>query len=356
MIIDNHVHVFPDQAGPAGYKDEAAYRAELQKIVRPSWGRMYSSHEDPKYIAEAGEDVEFRVGRFNRFQWKKHGEDVWLQRGAVSMEKMEYTPDQLIANMDFIGVDKGVVLAGYMEHSWGREVYFADAIREHPDRLIGTVAIEYDVTRDEKYLRGEIEKLTRAVEENGFRALHTHVIKGQPVDDPKCDPLWKECLRLGIPVYMDTGFNGREAYLEEIDHIRNVLQKYPDMHVIDCHLGAWVKHPSHPEYVDNPREFFPLFKLGNFHLEMGYVLAYENWGIWGKEFEYPYPRHEQIIRTVYENFGPEAMVWGSDMPWALRTCTYQQNLDLIRLHCDFMTPEDRALVMGGNLQKLLRVE
>ena len=92
MIIDNHVHVFPDQAGPAGYKDEAAYRAELQKIVRPSWGRMYSSHEDPKYIAEAGEDVGFRVGRFNRFQWKKHGEDVWLQRGAVSMEKMEYTP------------------------------------------------------------------------------------------------------------------------------------------------------------------------------------------------------------------------------------------------------------------------
>ena len=188
MIIDNHVHIFPDQAGPAGYKDEAAYRAELQKIVRPSWGRMYSSHEDPKYIAEAGEDVGFRVGRFNRFQWKKHGEDVWLQRGAVSMEKMEYTPDQLIANMDFIGVDKGVVLAGYMEHTWGREVYFADAIREHPDRLIGTVAIEYDVSRDEKYLQGEIEKLTRAVEENGFRALHTHVIKGQPVDDPKCDP------------------------------------------------------------------------------------------------------------------------------------------------------------------------
>ena len=85
MIIDNHIHVFPDQEGPAGYKNAAAYRVELQKTVSPSWGRMYSSHPDTRYIPDAGEDVGFRVGRFNRFEWQKHGEDVWLQRGAISI-------------------------------------------------------------------------------------------------------------------------------------------------------------------------------------------------------------------------------------------------------------------------------
>ena len=181
MIIDNHAHVFPDQAGAAGYKDAATYTRELQKTVRQSWGRMDTSHADAKYVPAPGEEVGFHVGKYARYQWKKHGEDCWLQRGPVALETLEHSPEQMIAHMDFVGVDKAIVLAGYMEHNWGRNVYYADAIKRHPARLIGTVAIEYDLTRDDEYLHGEIRKLTQAVEENGFKALHTHVLKGQPL-------------------------------------------------------------------------------------------------------------------------------------------------------------------------------
>jgi predicted TIM-barrel fold metal-dependent hydrolase len=355
MIIDNHVHVFPDQAGPAGHPDTQTYSRELQHSVERYWGRMVTSHRDPKYVPEPDEDVGFHVGKYGRYHWRKHGEDCWLQRGPVVLETVEHTPEQMLAHMDFVGVDKAIVLAGYMEHNYGREIYFADVIRRYSDRLIGTVAIEYDLTKDDEYLQGEIRKLTWAVAESGFKGLHTHVVKGQPVDDPRCDPLWREVVRLGIPVYMDTGYNSRADYAVEIQRIENVLQKYPEMNVIDCHIGANVRHPSDPEYVDNPREFFSILKLGRFHLEVGYVLAYENWSVWGREYQYPYPRHVQIIKSVYENFGPQVLVWGSDMPWAMRTCTYQQNLDLIRLHTDFMTEEDRKLVMGRNVARLFKV-
>ena len=355
MIIDNHVHVFPDQAGPAGHPDEATYSRELQGQVRRYFGRMCTSHKDPKYAPEPDEDVGFRVGHYGRFHWRKHGEDCWLQRGPVTLERMEHTPEQLLAQMDLVGVDKGVILAGYMEHNYGRETYYRDVIKRYPDRLIGTVAIEYDLKKDDEYLQGEIRKLTRAVEEYGFKGLHTHVVKPQPLDDARFDPLWREVVRLGIPVYMDTGFNSKATYLDEIQRIGNVLRKYSEMHVIDCHIGGNIRHPNDPEYVDNPKEFFPLLKLGQFHLEVGYVLSYENWDVWGREFEYPYPRHAQIIKSVYENFGAGVLVWGSDMPWAMRTCTYQQNLDLIKLHTDFMTEEDRNLVMGGNVARLFKV-
>ena len=356
MIIDNHAHVFPDQAGAAGYPDKATYARELQKSVRGFWGRMVTSHQDPKYIAEPGEDVGFNVGKYARYHWKKHGEDVWLQRGPVAMEKLEHSPEQLIAHMDFAGVDKAMVLAGYMEHNYGREEYYADAIKRWPDRLIGTVAIEYDLTKDEQHLQAEIRKLTRAVEELGFKALHTHVPKDQPVDDQRCDPLWREVVRLDIPVYMDTGFNSRAEYYDDLRRIENVLNKFPEIHAMDCHIDGNVRHPRDPDYVDTPREFFSLFEQGRFILEVGYVLSFENWGVWGREYQYPYPRHQQIIKTVYENFGPGALVWGSDMPWAMRTCTYQQNLDLIRLHTDFMSEEDRRLIMGDNVAKLLKIE
>ena len=351
MIIDNHVHVFPDQGGSAGYADVHSQLDRLQGSVGRFWGRMLTSHDDPKFIPEPNEEVGFYVGKFGRYHWTKFGEECWLQRGPVALERMEHTADQMIAQMDFVGVDKAVILSDYVEPNFGRQTYFTDAINRYPDRLIGSVAIQYDLQNSTEYLLSEINKLTHAVEVSGFRALHRHLPKGQPLDDKRCDALWKEVVRLGIPVYMDTGFNSKTDYMDEIQRIENVLRNYPELIAIDCHLGANVRHPTDPEFVENPKEFFKLFKLGRFHLEVGYVLAYENWGVWGQDYEYPYPRHAEIIRQAYENFGPQVLVWGSDMPWTMRTCTYQQNLDLIRLHTDYMSEQDRSLILGGNIAK-----
>ena len=357
MIIDNHVHVFPNQAGPAGYRDAETYSRILQKQVRRFWGRFVTNHVDPKYIPEPDEDVGFTVGRYGRHRWRKHGEDCWLQRAPVVLAEPEHTPEQMLAHMDFAGVDMGVIQAGSAEPNDGREVFFADCIKRWPDRFIGTLEIEYDLTKDDAYLQGEVRKLTHAVEELGYKGLFGHVPAEQPVDDPRCDPLWKEAVRLGIPVFLNTGLRPatRTEYLEDVQRIENVLKRYPEMPVIDAHLGNHIRRPRHPKYVDNPREFFPLLKLGNFFLEVGYVLAYENWSIWRTEFEYPYPRHEQIIKSVYENFGAGVLVWGSDMPWTQRTSTYRQCLDLVRLHTGFMTGEERDLVTGGNVARLFKV-
>lgn len=62
MIIDNHIHIFPDQGGPEVGPDPARHVAQLQKTVVNFWGRMVSSHVDAKFIPEPGEDVGFKVG------------------------------------------------------------------------------------------------------------------------------------------------------------------------------------------------------------------------------------------------------------------------------------------------------
>ena len=359
MIIDNHVHVFPDQGGAAGYDDPKSYSRQLQMGVRMQWEKMVTSHTDPKYIPDPDEDVGFHVGKYGRHYWRKHGEDCWLQRGPVAMEEAEHTPEQMVAHMDFVGIDKGVVHGGYVERNYGREVFYADCIRRFPDRFLGAAELEYDLTKDDAYLEGEVRRLTHAVEELGFKALFSHVSKDQPVDDPRCDQLWREAVRLGIPVYLNTGESfqpTRAKYLAEVQRVENVLTKFPELNGINAHMGFHIRHPSNPEYVDNPREFFSLFKLDNFFLEVGYVLAYEDRAVWGNDSEYPYPRHEQLIKTVYESFGAGVLVWGSDMPWAQRNCTYQQNFDLVRLHTDFMTDEDRKLVMGDTLARLYKVD
>ncbi|MBI4338181.1 MAG: amidohydrolase family protein [Chloroflexi bacterium] len=356
MIIDNHVHVFPDQAGSDVGPDPKAFLRQMQRSVRDFWGKMITSHQDPRYIPGPDEDVGFRVGSYGRYQWRKHGEDCWLQRGPAVLARMEHLPEQMLAHMDSVGVDMGVIQAEYMEPNWGRERYFAECIRRWPDRFIGAAAIEYDLAKDDRLLQQEVHKLTRAVEELGFKALFvSHIAARQPFDDRRFAPLWKEVVRLGVPAYINTGHTSKAEYLAQVGRLENVLQAFPELNVIDSHVGAHLRHPRDPEHVDNPREFYPLFRTGRFFLEVGYVLAYENFAVWGRDYQYPYPRHQQIIQTIYEQFGAGVLVWGSDMPWAMRTCTYRQDLDLVRLHTDFMTEADRRLVLGGNLAHLFKL-
>ena len=171
MLIDNHVHVFQDQAGTQVFPDTEAYARHLQSSIGPFWGRRVTSHTDRKYIPEPDEDVGFHIGKFGRYQWTKHGEECWIQRGPVIMEVMEHSPQQLLAHMDFVGVDKAIIQSGYMETNYGRDDYYADCIKRWPDRFIGTAHLDYSLAADDHTLQGEVRKLTRAVEELGHRGL-----------------------------------------------------------------------------------------------------------------------------------------------------------------------------------------
>ena len=95
-------------------------------------------------------------------------------------------------------------------------------------------------------------------------------------------------------------------------------------------------------------------RLPNAYFEVGYVLAYENRNVWGRNYEYPYPLHRELIKEIYDEIGAERLLWGSDMPNIYRTCTYQQCLDLVRVHFDFMSKNERDLVLGDNAYKLFR--
>ena len=353
MIIDNHIHIFPDQAGPDVGPDPARHVAQLQKSVADFWGRMVSSHTDPKFIPEPDEDVGFTVGKHGRYYWRKRGEGCWLQRGPAFMARMESTPEQIIAHMDAVGVDMAVIQTDYdyVDFDTGRESYFLDAVRSRPDRFFRHCRrrlpafplrrLPPGTDRQPHPRSGGLQVPSPVPRRRGHP---------RPSRRPRCDPLWQETVRLGVPAYVNTGFCTKANYLEQLRGLKSVLDRFPDLNVIDAHVGGNLLHPSHPEYVETPTELFPLLETGQFYLEVGYVLAYEDFQIWGPDSLYPYPQHSKIIQEVYKRFGP-MMVWGSDLPWFYRTCTYQQNVDLVRLHTPYMTDKDRELVLGGNLSQ-----
>ena len=46
-------------------------------------------------------------------------------------------------------------------------------------------------------------------------------------------------------------------------------------------------------------------------------------------------------------------MWGTDYPVLLRRGTYQQLLDFVRVHCEFLSAEQKAQVLGDAAQGFL---
>ena len=76
-----------------------------------------------------------------------------------------------------------------------------------------------------------------------------------------------------------------------------------------------------------------------------------------KEPDYPYPTGQRQLRHLRDRVGAEKLLWGSDSPFGTATwCTYRQSLDFIRLHCDFLSADEKDLILGGNAARLFGIE
>jgi len=70
------------------------------------------------------------------------------------------------------------------------------------------------------------------------------------------------------------------------------------------------------------------------------------------EFSPHSPQLPGVIKTLVESVGADRLLWGSDMPCCERTVTYKQSLLLFQTQCDFLTGDERDLILGGNLERL----
>ena len=71
----------------------------------------------------------------------------------------------------------------------------------------------------------------------------------------------------------------------------------------------------------------------------------------------PYPEGQQQVRQLRDRVGAEKRLWGSDSPDGQTAwCTYRQAIDCIRLHCDFLTPDEKDLILGGNAARMFGIE
>ncbi len=356
-VVDSHVHIFPYLDEPAGFPSQADHRRFLQ-LYMAAHGEPVRRLRDHVRVTEQTlydgslaspnslHDVEFRVGKYGRFEWTVGGEDLYIQFFPPHLQEMASPAEFMLQQMVRAGVDVAVLQNARL---YGRlNEFFADAAGRYPGKFIGLA----DVVETEAHTDGEIRRLRHAVRELGLkglyyanRALFEDGYRHQ-FDDPIFDPFWEEVRSLGIPIFWEiVGVphpGDRAALLGEIVRLNRWADRWPDI------PGLWTHGFSPQLLAEMPEPLERLLRRDQLMVEILYPIH------WARDHEYPFPELRPAIQTLYDRVGAERLVWGSDMPNVERNCTYRQSLHYLRIVGEgIIPPSDLDRVLGLNVLRLL---
>jgi uncharacterized protein len=179
----------------------------------------------------------------------------WFRPGQPFAEGT--TIEDIIAEMDITGVEKGVLTAGALRldkspYTTGEHISdeafetmcqrTARAIAGYPGRFHGCIQV------DPTGMMKAVRRLERAVKEFGFRsAWIMPSLVGLPPNHACYFPIYAKCVELGIPIKINVGVPGpmRPALPQHPLALDEVLLAFPELMVAGCHLG----HPWQLEVV-----------------------------------------------------------------------------------------------------------
>lgn len=360
MIIDGHSHAFPHlgQANgfptlkdhmdsfqihsinhQAGHVETKTRRKITEDTLSDGTGKGMSSLLD----------VNFRVGKYGRFQWTKDGVEYHMQWASPSMMDMSAPPEWTVAMMDNIGVDKAML---HNARAYGLlNEYLAECVAKFPDRLAGSAQVREWICDTDS----EIEDLRRYVNDLGLRALHFQN-EGffeydfrDNLDDAKFTPFWEEVQRLGIPILWNirpTAGPRKASYLDQVRRLGVWAKRWPQIPSVFTHGFFITLFADARGKVTVPDELWDTVAHDNMFFEL--LIPTMSGGIW----DYPFPEGQEVVKAFYKRLGASKIHWASDIPAAERVCTYRQSLDYLRRYCDFISPGDMDKILGTNAAKL----
>lgn len=257
-------------------------------------------------------------------------------------EATTFPAEALLAQMDWASVERAVLLQGpfYGEAN----AYVAAAVARFPDRFLGAFApdpLAPDVNErfkqcvEEYGLRIVKFELTEAT---GLTGLYPHL----RIDAPEFEWIYESAQRDGLVITFDLGKIGSRAYQTEA--VAAIAERYPELTIVIAHLAQPpIGESQNAELNKIWRQQVVLGRKPNIFFDLSALPAYSL-----DYDEYPYQAAQDYIRRATELIGAEKIMWGTDAPGLLTSGTYRQLLNYVRLHCDFLSEEEMAGVLGLN--------
>ena len=251
---------------------------------------------------------------------------------AVLHGPPEVTGNDLVAAMDAVGVDGAVLVSAFTMYRYDAS-YAMDVYAAHPGRF--ALVKPVDPTDP-----GVAETIADWAKTKGAVAVRI-MMRGDVATDP-ADPGLNRVLaaagRHNLPVNL-------LAY-GRLPQVAAMAARNPDTRLVIDHLG--IPQPFEPPAPPEPFADLPavlaLAKSPNVVLKItgACTLSHQ---------PYPYKDIWDPLARIFDAWGLDRCLWGTDWTRAVGLLTYKQGVDAFRV-TDRLSDTDRETLMGGTLRRV----
>ena len=243
----------------------------------------------------------------------------------------EVTGDDMVAAMDAVGVDGALLVSPFTLYRYDAS-YVLEVYAKHPGRF--GVIKPFNPRSDA--VAEEIAEWARTPGVVGARLMLTP--RSGDVDDPGLNRILAASTTAGIPVNV--------LCWGQLALVRDLARRHPNTQIVIDHVG--LSQPFAPPVPPDPFAELPtvvsLAALDNVAIKISGACTLSHQ-------PFPYADIWEPLGQIFQAFGFERCLWGTDWTRAVDLLTYEQGVEAFRV-TDQLSAAERAALMGGSLMKI----
>jgi L-fuconolactonase len=260
--------------------------------------------------------------------------DAWIT-DAMAVLKRDYLPGDLAPELASNGIDVSIAVQADQSED---EAEFLLGLAQKHSFIAGVVGwIDLRSANVTERLQ-HFSKFDRLV---GFR----HIAQSEPDD---FFLLGHEFLR-GLRQLQAYGFTyDLLVYPRQLPAAVELVTRLPQQAFVLDHIGKpEIRNGQSAGWRGLIRE---LAARPNVHCKLSGIVTEADWNKWSPEEIKPY------LDTVFEEFGPSRLMFGSDWPVCLLAASYSQVTNLIRDYIAQCSPAEQEAILGLNASGFYRIK
>jgi L-fuconolactonase len=251
---------------------------------------------------------------------------------AVLTGPPEVTGEDMIKAMNSVGVDGALLISVHTMYRW--DASYAVGVRNaHPDKF----ALIKPVDPNDPKVADTIAEWAKLDGTVAIRIMMNAEVSSDPAD-PGVNRVLSEAAKHDFPVNL--------LCWERLEQVGELAKRHPNTQIVIDHIG--LQQPMAPPPPAQPWAALPrLLALAphkNIAVKIsgGCTLSHE---------KFPYKDIRAPLGRIFDAFGLDRCMWGTDWTRAIKLLTYKEGVDAFRA-ADWLSASDRETLMGGTLSKI----
>jgi predicted TIM-barrel fold metal-dependent hydrolase len=241
------------------------------------------------------------------------------------------TGDEMVAAMDKVGVDGAIFISAFSMYRYDAS-YAVEVQRAHPNRF----GIVKPLDPDDPAVADVVAEWKKTPGAVGIRIMLPADSKRDP-GDPGLDRIARAAVRYDLPVNILCWGN--------LDAGRALFDRHPDTRFILDHLG--ILQPRVPPAPAEPWADLP--KVLELASRKNVVIKVSGACTLSHK-PYPYPDIWDPLARIFDAWGFDRCLWGTDWTRAFAVVNYEQGVKPF-LETSRLSATERAMLMGGACAK-----